>query len=83
MKKSKLAVIVFTLVFVLGFIRISNASELNMNLQCPDKVAPGGQLDVNIQASNSTFSGIFVRSLGTGIIGNPSGNSGFPVIYGP
>jgi hypothetical protein len=83
MKIYKIAAIVIAVFIIFGFAQISYADDLDIDASCPAKVAPGDPLDVSVTITNQALSGVFVRSAGTGIVGNPAGNNGFPVIYGP
>lgn len=83
MKIFKLMTIVLVVLFVFGIAHLSYAGDLKLEVSCPAKVAPGNPLDVSVQVINETTQAVFIRNVGTGIIGNPSDGNGLPFVYGP
>jgi len=82
MKMKKSCLMIGALCLLACFAKSTHAFEVEVS--CPASVASGSPLQVDVSISNDMFDPpVYVRSVGTAVIGNPGDGTSLPVIYGP
>ena len=79
---SESSLMIAALFFLACFAETTSALEIEVS--CPASVASGSPLRVDVNITNDVFDPVvYVRSVGTAVIGNPGNGTSLPVIYGP